>query len=381
MIEFDFSSLPVRRGSGSLKWDIDPNADPYWVADMDFASPPCIIEALRERIEHGIYGYALEPGDMKHILVDYFKTSHGAEISPDWIIHMGGCVSALTTLAMATCAPGDSIMTCGPVYSPIRTVHQHVPCEIIEVPHIFRDERWTFDWEAMEKAVRPTTKLFILCNPQNPLGRVFSQKEIIRLAEFCKTHHMLLCSDEIHCDLILDEDCRHYSAMCLPDDLKQNAVLLTAPSKTYNIAGIGYTVVVIPSAELRKKFHDRQYHVQPMVHCLAFAAGRAAYLDGEQWRKQLVAHLRNNRDELEAFVKREMPGICITPMQATYLAWMDCSKLGIAHPQKFFREKAGTFLNDGADFGAPSCVRFNFGTTKAYMLEGLGKMAQALRAR
>lgn len=380
MSEFDFSTLPSRRQSGSLKWDLDPNADPYWVADMDFPSPPCIVDALRERVEHAIYGYALEPHDLKSILVNYMQSSHGAHISPDWIIHMGGCVSALSTLAMAVCSEGDSIMTCGPVYPPIRTVHEHVPCAMIEVPHIFRNGQWTFDWEAMEQAVLPTTKLFVLSNPQNPFGRVFSKEEIVRLAEFCRDHHMILCSDEIHCDLVLDEDCKHYSAMCLPDALRQNSVTLTAPSKTYNIAGIGYTVVIIPSEELRKQFHRHQYHVQPMVHCLAYAAGRAAYLDGEPWRKELIAHLRKNRDELYSFVSAHMPGIRMAPMQATYLAWMDCSALGIANPQAFFREKAGVFLNNGADFGAPSCVRFNFGTTREYMLQGLEKMASALQA-
>lgn len=376
-----FDNQVNRIGTGSVKWDLLPATLPYWIADMDFKSPDCILEALQRRVEHGVFGYALEREGFRQVLVDYMQRSHGASISPDWIVHMCGCVPALATTVQAFCSPGDSVMTCTPVYPPIRSVHASAGATLIEVPHILSDGQWNFDWDAMERAVLPDTKLFILCNPQNPLGRVFGRGDILRLAEFCHRHDLILCSDEIHCDLVLDEGVRHTTVMTLPEPYLQKVVMLTAPSKTYNIAGIGYSMILIPSEGMRAKFEHIQRMVQPPVHCLAFEPARVAYSECEDWRRGLIAYLRQNRDTLYQFVRQRMPRIGLHPMQATYLAWMDCSALGLNNPQEFFIRGAGVFLNSGEPFGAPQHVRFNFGTSRANMLEGLEKMAEALDKR
>lgn len=375
----NFDLVVDRKGTGCLKWDLHGELSPYWVADMDFRSPECILSALQKQVDHGIFGYAIEPEGFVETLVAYMKTSHGVEMRPEWIVHMGGCVPALATVAMCFTKSGESVMTCSPVYPPIRSVHNCSGASLIDVPHIYADGHWTFDWEAMEKAVRPDTRLFILCNPQNPLGRVFTREEITKLAEFCEKHNLLLCSDEIHCDLVLDESAAHFSALSLPEAYLQRVIVLTAPSKTYNIAGIGYSMAIIPSDDLRNRFQQMQLLGQPPVHRMAYASAHAAYGQGESWRLELIAYLRANRDELYRFVKEHMPLIKMTPMQATYLAWLDCSELGMENPQQFFIDKAGVYLNSGEPFGALQCVRFNFGTGRDSMLTGLNKMAKAIQ--
>ena len=367
-----------RRKTDSVKWDLHPETTPAWIADMDFQSPACVIDVLKDRVEHGVFGYTLPPDDMADVLVSYMKRNHSADIDPSWILHMGGCVPALSTSVMAVCDPGDSVMCCTPVYPPIRHAHAHGKCESIEVPHIFRAGEWLFDWDAMEEAVRPDTKMFILCNPQNPLGKVLSREEVLRVADFCERHDLILCSDEIHCDLMMDTSVTHETAVSLPERYLKRTIMMTAPSKTYNIAGIGYTMVVIPSPELRKKFDRTRDHLQPSIHCFAYLSARAAYSQGEPWRNALLAYLRKNCETLYAFVSDRMPDIRMVPMQATYLAWLDCSALGLSNPQEFFIEKAGVFLNDGADFGSPQCVRFNFGTQRSSMLDALERMATAV---
>lgn len=369
-----------RRKTDSLKWDLNPEVDPAWVADMDFQSPACVLDALRERVEHGVFGYTLPPADMKSVLVDYMERNHHVEIDPSWIIHMGGCVPALSTSVMAVCGPGDSVMCCTPVYPPIRSAHIHGKCDSIEVPHVLRNGEWQFDWEAMEKAVRPGTRLLILCNPQNPLGKVLTREEVLRIADFCERHDLILCSDEIHCDLMMDDAAKHVTAVSLPERYLNRTIMMTAPSKTYNIAGIGYTMVLIPSPELRARFDRTRDHLQPSMHCFSYISARAAYSQGEKWRTALLSYLKKNRDDLYTFVDKRMPEIRMTPMQATYLAWMDCSALGLPNPQQFFLQQAGVFLNDGATFGNPQCVRFNFGTQHSGMIAVLGKMADAIAA-
>ncbi len=374
-----FDEYIERRGTGSLKWDLHPELVPYWVADMDFKAPDCVLQALHQRVDHGVFGYALGTGQFNELLTSYFLKSHGVHVESEWIVHMGGCVPALATAVLACCSPGESIMTCSPVYPPIRSVHACAHCGLVEVPHVFCDGQWTFDWEAMEKAVAVGTKMFILCNPQNPLGRVFSRRELMLLADFCERHALILCADEIHCDLVLDPHVRHQSALGLPGQYLKRLIVLASPSKTYNIAGIGYSMAVIPDPGLRASFEKVLHLQQPPVHCLAFTAAEAAYRGGEEWRQELLAYLRVNRDCLYEWVRAQMPRIVMHPMQATYLAWMDLSSFALDNAQQFLMEKAGVFLNAGEPFGSPHCVRFNLATSREHMMLGLQKMAAVLR--
>lgn len=231
----------------------------------------------------------------------------------------------------------------------------------------------------MEVAVTPETKIFLLSNPQNPLGRVFDQREIEQLATFCERHDMILVSDEIHCDLILDDtQTPHVCAAGLPESLQNRIITLLAPSKTYNIAGLGYAFAIIRDDALRSRFMSTRGHTLPEINCLAYYAAESAYRDGESWRQDLLRYLSKNRDTLTEFVRTRLPGCIIPDIEATYLAWIDCRSLGHENPAAFFEKEAGLFLSDGDFFGAPGHVRFNYGCPHSRMLEGLEKMAKVI---
>jgi cystathionine beta-lyase len=379
MSSFDFDTLLPRLGTGCIKYDRRPELDPFWVADMDFASPPEILNALHQRIDHGIFGYAQAHESLNTTVLSYLKNRRGVDVKIEDVIHLGGLVPALSLAARAFCQPGESVMTCTPVYPPFLGVHHDAAAKLVTVDHAFENGAWTFDWTAMEAAVRSDTRVFLLCNPQNSLGRVFSQQEIEKLAQFCETHDLVLVSDEIHCDLIFDETkTPHFSALNLPATFRNRVITLLAPSKTWNIAGLGYAFAVIQDDSLKRRFIAARGHTLAEINALSYYAAEAAYRDGEPWREALVSYLKINRDALVDFITNECPGLSIVAPEATYLAWIDARDLGVENPAKYFEEKAGLFLSDGAFFGWPGYIRFNFGCPKARMLEGLQKIKAAL---
>ena len=370
-----FDTIIPRRGTGSIKWDRRPELDPFWVADMDFKSPQCVLDAVQERIDHGIFGYAHAHDSLNEAVTDYLSTRHKATVSADHLVHLGGLVVALSLIARSFVAKGEAVMTCSPVYPPFLGVAHDAEAETIAVPHTLTDGQYTFDWEAMEAAVTEKTKVFILCNPQNPLGRSFTNAEVIKVAEFCHKHDLVLVSDEIHCDLVFNEDVQpFFSAIHLPEALKQKLIVLQAPSKTYNIAGLGYAFAIIENDSLRRKFNQTKGHTLPEINCIAFYTAEAAYRDGEPWRQELLAYLKKNRDTITDFIRNEMPYLSIPNIEATYLAWIDCSKLGLDNPAVYLEEDAGLFLSDGAYFGSPQHIRFNYGCPHERVLEGLAKI-------
>ncbi|BDS08662.1 aspartate aminotransferase [Oceaniferula spumae] len=376
---YDFDRIIPRRGTGSLKWDKFPELDPFWVADMDFTSPPEVLEALQERVSHGVLGYAKPHQGLMDALLDYMQQRHGLSVDEDEIVHLGGLVCALSMIARAIGKPGGQIMTCTPIYPPFLGVHHDADKKCLTVPHIEVNGRWEFDWDAMETAVTPDTSIFLLSNPQNPLGRVFTSEEIEKLAAFCARHDIVLVSDEIHCDLILDENkTPHVCAAGLPEELQKHIITLLAPSKTYNIAGMGYAFAVIRDDSLRRKFAAAKGHSQPEIGCLSYYTAEAAYRHGEPWRQELLAYLGKNRDTVTEFVRTRMPGCVIPDIEATYLAWIDCRALGKENPANFFEKEAALYLSDGAFFAAPGHVRFNYGCPHSRVLEGLEKMANVI---
>ena len=374
----DFDQIIPRRGTGNIKYDRKPELDPFWVADMDFASPPCVIEALHRRVDHGIFGYAMAHEGLNNAVLDYLSRRHGHSASIEDIIHLGGLVPALSLAGRAFCNPGESLMTCTPVYPPFIGVHHDSKAKLITVDHIHVDGHWSFDWEGMEKAVTKETKIFLLCNPQNPTGRVFPKQDIIKLAEFCERHDLVLVSDEIHCDLIIDPEAEHFSALNLPENFAKRTITLLSPSKTWNIAGLGYAYAVISDDALRRRFGSARGHTLAEINALSYYAAEAAYRDGEAWRLELINYLRGNRDTLVDFINSECPGLSTRAGEATYLQWIDACASGIQKPADHFEEKAGLFVSDGAFFGWPNHIRFNFACPRSHMLEGLEKIRGAL---
>jgi cystathionine beta-lyase len=378
-MNFNFDTPIARRGTGCIKFDRRPELDPFWVADMDFASAPEILAALHQRVDHGVFGYAQPHAGLVEAMLGYLKTRRAAEVPVEQIIHLGGMVPALSLAARAYCGPGEAVMTCTPVYPPFLGVHHDARVDLVTVDHEFSHGRWVFDWAAMERAVTKQTRVFLLCNPQNPLGRVFTRTELLQLASFCEAHDLVLVSDEIHCDLVFDETATpHVSALNLPPALAKRTVTLLSPSKTWNIAGLGYAFAVIPDDSLRRRFAASRGHTLSEINALAYYAAEAAYRHGEPWRQALLAYLTHNRNTLVDLIRNHCPGLAITPGDATYLAWIDARGLGLDNPATHFEERAGLFLSDGAFFGWPGWIRFNFGCPHARMVDGLGKIRAAL---
>jgi len=383
---FDFDTPVPRAGTDSQKWQKYAGRDvlPLWVADMDFPASPAIIAALQQRVAHGIFGYARPVPSQVEAVVSALATRYGWQIDPTWLVWLPGLVVGLNVTAQAFAAPGEEILTLAPVYPPFMTAPKNSGRVSVTVPFALHATaaRWEIDWAALERAVTPRTRMFYLCNPHNPLARVWRRDELAQLAEFCLRHRLLLCADEIHCDLILDPSLAHIPAATLSPEIAARTVTFMAPSKTYNIPGLGTSLALIPDAALRAQFVRATAGIVAEVNTLGFTACEAAYRDSEDWRQALLAYLRGNRDYLLSFVARELPGIKVeAPIEATYLAWLNVTALGLTHPTAHF-EKHGVGLSDGVPFGASPghYVRLNFGCPRATLTKALDRMKSALTA-
>lgn len=371
---FDFHNAVDRRGTGSEKWDKYAGTDvlPMWVADMEFASPPAIIEALRRRAELGNFGYACPRESLVETVCGMCRERYGWAVEPDWLVWLPGLVSALNVVCRMAGQPGDEVMTSTPVYPPFLTAPGNMEREVVEVPLLCREGRWQMNWDGLEASVTPRTKLFLLCHPHNPVGSVFPPAEIRRLVEFCQRHDLILCSDEIHCDLIL-EDVPHRPAVMEHPDAGERVITLMAPSKTFNVPGLGCAMAIIPDAKLRRAYQRAANGIVPHVGIFGYEGCEAAYRHGEPWRRELIECLRGNRDLVWDFVRREMPAIRTTRVEATYLAWLDVSGLGVEEPVTFF-EKAGVGLSDGRFFRGEGFLRLNFGCPEWMLQKALDRM-------
>ena len=382
-MNFDFDTVIDRRGTDSQKWQKYAGRDilPLWVADMDFKAAPAIIAALQERVATGLFGYSRPAKSTVDAFVNAMEQRYGWRVDPAWLVWLPGLVVGLNLTARAFARAGEEALTLTPVYPPFMSAPKNSGRVSVQAPlHLdATNRRWEIDWTALEKAITPKTKLFLLCNPHNPIGRVWRRDELVRLGEFCVRHDLVLCSDEIHCDLILDR-LPHMPAALLGEEIARRTVTLMAPSKTYNIPGLGTSLAIIPEAKLRAQFVRASAGVMAEVNALGYVASEAAYRDSEPWRQALLAYLRGNRDFLLDFVGRELPGVVIeAPIEATYLAWLNVSTLKLPDPIAHF-EAHGVGLSEGAFFGVPrsAYVRLNFGCPRATLIEALQRMKRAL---
>ena len=387
-MRFDFDRIVERRGTDSNKWHkYGPDVLPLWVADMDFASPPAVIDALRARVEHGIYGYLREgvPADLGEVFVDRCRKRYGWDVPRDALILMPGVNPANNVAARTVCAPGDGFVIVTPAYPPILRVPGNVGLDA-RLPALTRraDGRYEIDFDAFERAITPATKAFLLCNPHNPVGRVYTRAELERLAQICLRRGLTIIADEIHCDLVFTGH-EHIPIASLDRDVAARTITLMAPSKTFNQAGLKASLAVITDAGLRERFMAARLDmVQATANVMGYTAMLAAYRDGGPWHEALLAYLEANRDFLADYVARHLPGITMARPEGTYLAWLECRGAGIDDPFTFFLERAKVAFNDGKLFGgAPGegFVRLNFGTPRATLTEGLERMRKALAAR
>jgi cystathionine beta-lyase len=376
---YDFNRIIDRSGTGSWKWrkaDVE-DVIPLGVADMDFASPPAVLAALQARIDHGVFGYSYPTDELHEIIQSRMKTNYAWEIKADWIVWLPGLVTGLNAVCRAAGEVGDEVLSAVPVYPPFLTAPENMNRELHTVPLRLERDHWAFDFAALEAAVTPKTKLFMICNPHNPVGRVFTRKELETLAEICLRHDLWICTDEIHCELVLDVDKEHIPIAALNPEVAAKTITFMSPSKTFNLAGIGVAFAIIPDRGLRLAFKKSIAGIVPHVNALGYTACLAAYRDGASWHRALLDYLRGNRD-LAFDAINETPGLTTYPVEATYLAWIDCRAAGIENPGEFFLQ-AGVDMWDGADFAGPGFIRLNFGLPRERLREGLHRIRKAMQ--
>jgi cysteine-S-conjugate beta-lyase len=375
---FDFDTLVEPRGVYSAKWDKYRGQDviPLWLADMDFRSPPAVIEALHRRVEHGVFGYPSVPPELITVILAMLQTSYGWEVEPEWLVWLPGLVTGLNVICRAAAEPGEEVLTAAPIYPPFLSAPGLSGRQLLTLPLIQAAGRWTFDFANLEASLTPRTRLFLFCNPHNPVGRVYTREELSCLARICDRHDLIICSDEIHCGLVLDPGRAHVPLATLDPALARRTVTLMSPSKTFNLPGLGCAFAIIPDQSLRQRFRRAMAGIVPGVNLLGYVAALAAYRDGAGWLKALLPYLRANRALVETEINR-MPGLAMHHVEATYLGWIDTRGLGMAEPVKFF-EQAGVGLGEGADFGGPGFVRLSFACPRPLLAEALNRMRAAL---
>jgi len=381
-MNYNFDTIINRRGTDSVKWGVfDEDVLPMWVADMDFLSPPPVIEALKERVEHGVFGYPRLLEETEESVVRWLEKRHGWRVTPDDLVFLPGVVTGFNLATHAVTKPGEGVLVQTPTYRPFLEVDKNVGREqhsmslTVGENGAYRTGRDTFSM-----AIRKNTRIFMLCNPQNPTGRVFRKDELEMMAEICLENEIVICSDEIHSDLIFSES-EHIPIASLSPEIAANTITLLAPSKTFNIAGLKASVAVITDPNLREKFEGAKQGLVGWVNVLGQVAAQAAYAEGEPWLEALLAYLEANRNYLVDFVRDELPGVRMAKPEGTYLAWLDCREMGVENPQQFFLNEAKVGLNDGAWFGEEGTgfVRLNFGCPRELLREGLERMERVMR--
>jgi len=380
---YDFDQPVDRRHSDSSKWQkYGPDVLPLWVADMDFVSPAPVIRALQERVAHGVFGYGIELPEWNATVVDLLAARYGWRIEPEALVLLPGVITGFNLAARAVTTPGDGLLMQTPVYPPILRAPTNMGLTRDTAPLVRQpDGRYTIDFEAFEAAITPRTRMFLLCNPHNPVGRVFSRDELSRIAAICLRHNLTMCADEIHCDLVFAGH-PHQPIAALDPEIAARTITLMAPSKTYNLAGLKCAFAIIPDPTLRAQFLAQRVDLVPgSVNLLGYVAALAAYREGQPWLDQVRRYLAGNRDCVSTYVQTHLPTLSMYAPEGTYLAWLDCRQAAIPHqdPYTFFLEQARVALNNGVDFGpgGEGCVRLNFGCTRALLLQALDQQALA----
>lgn len=377
---YDFDEVVDRRDTASEKWEKYRGRDiiPMWVADMDFRSPPVVLEALHRRTDHGVFGYTGASPQLGEAVMQMLEQDYGWGIDPQWIVWLPGLVTGLNVTCRAVGSEGDEVLTLVPVYPPFLSAPRYSRRGVVRVRLHEAANCWSIDFERLAAAVTPKTRLFMLCNPHNPVGRVFERHELERIAELCLSHDIVICADEIHCGLVLDPGKRHIPMATLSPEVQQHTITLMAPSKTFNLAGLGCSFAIIPSEILRRRFLEAKAGIVPMVNPYGYLAALTAYTHGEPWRQELIDYLRRNRDLLASSLPQMAGGLSMAPVEGTYLAWIDHRRAALADPVGFF-EEAGVGLQDGRDFDGPGFVRLNFGCRQALLRQAIERMSVALR--
>ena len=390
---FDFDRIIDRRSSNSIKWTaFAADVLPMWVADMDFTAPEPVLQALHTAVDHGVFGYEMPSQALLQSVVDRMKKLYDWDIDAASVVPVTGLVSGFTAAASTLCRPGDGYLIQTPVYMPFNHIQSNLGFIRQESQLVRVDEgqriRYEIDWQNFEKAFNTDsskTKMFLLCNPHNPSGQIYSKDELQKMADICLKNETVIVSDEIHSVLLLG-GAKHTPIAALSPEIAQSSITLIAPSKTFNIAGLFCGFAIIPNKMLREQYKKVVGTMTLHVSSLAQVAAQAAFSGlCDAWLQELLPYLTENRKTLVKFVEENLPGVKVTNPDATYLAWLDCSELVksgkiTGTPSEFFLKNAKVAMNDGAAFGSggQNFVRLNFGCPKALLMDGLERIQNSL---
>ena len=376
IVAFDFDAPIERRGTWSTRWERYPaDVIPLWVADTDFRAPPPVIEAMQCRIAHGIFGYNVPPAALRDAVIERMQRIYGWRVAPDWVVFVSGIVPGLHLAARHLTRADQHALVPTPVYHHLKRSLVLAGRDHTDVPLVLSKGRWVWDEAFLASAVRPNTRLLFLCNPQNPGGTIFTREELTRLAAFAQKHDLVICSDEIHADILMDEGKPHVPIASVSREASRRTVTLMSPNKAFGFPGTGCAFAIIEDPELRRAFSADHHATVHDPSVFGYEASLAAYRECGDWLEAQLAYLRANRDLVEREVAA-MPGLKMAHVEATYLAWIDASGLGVADPYEHFL-KGGVALSPGAQFGAPGFVRLNFGTQRALLEKALQRMKKA----
>jgi cystathionine beta-lyase len=372
-VKFDFDALIERRGSWSSRWEKYPaGVIPLWVADTDFRAPPPVLEAMQRRIAHGIFGYSVPPAELRDAVIERMQRLYAWRVEPAWVVFVPGIVPGLHLAARHLLRPDQHGLVPTPVYHHLKRSLVLAGREHTDVPLVLSGGRWVWDEDFLAGAARPNSRLLFLCNPQNPGGTIFTRAELSRLAAFAQKHDLVICSDEIHADILMDQGKPHIPIASVSRDVSRRTVTLISPNKAFGFPGAGCAFAIIEDADLRRAFSSDHHATVHDPSVFGYEASLAAYRECGGWLEEQLAYLRANRDLVEREVAA-MPGLKMAHVEATYLAWIDASGLGVADPFEHFLKK-GVALSPGAQFGAPQFVRLNFGTQRALLDQALKRM-------
>ena len=373
---YDFDVPVERRGTWSTRWERYPaGVIPLWVADTDFRAPPPVLEALQRRIAHGVLGYHVPPAALRDAVIERMQRLYGWRVEPDWVVFVSGVVPGLHLAARHLTRADQHALVPTPVYHHLKRSLVLAPRAHTDVPLVLSNGRWVWDEAFLAAAVKPESRLLFLCNPQNPGGTIFTRDELARLAAFAEQHDLVICSDEIHADLLLDKGKPHVPVASVSREASRRSVTLISPNKAFGFPGAGCAFAIIEDAQLRRAFSADHHATVHDPSVFGFEAALAAYRDCGDWLAAQLAYLRSNRDLVEREVAA-MPGLRMAHVEATYLAWIDASGLGVADPYEHFLRN-GVALSPGAQFGGPGFVRLNFGTQHALLAKALERMKES----
>ena len=370
---FDFDKLINRSETGSLKIDKYRKSGvlPMWVADMDFAAPEPIIEAVKNRADHGVFGYTIVQDKLKNLIVERMWDLYRWRIKSNWIVFSAGLVSGLACAVRGICQPGQSVSMFTPIYPPFLGVPEINHCSLNKVPLINNNEYYEIDFDRFATSIDGNSGMLMFCNPHNPAGRAHTSEELEKLAQICLENKLPIVSDEIHCEIMLDGN-KHIPIASLNPEIEDSSITLMSASKTFNVAGLMTGFAIIPNQEMRQKYSWVVDKISSHPNTLGYEATYAAFKYCEPWRMELLDYLTANRDYAVAEINK-MPGLKCTNPQATYLCWIDCRELGVDNPISYFEDK-GVGFSDGVAFDKPGYVRLNFGCPRSMLQEAIEKM-------